>query len=293
MYRLILLLIFCLPCLLFSAPRHKAQRVRTANTKVRSKRQHKSNSKQINQAKFSSKKRSKGYTRQQRKKRLNNTTLQQEARIIDYSLRRQELYRQDSIRLRNGGTVALPRIVEKDENIGDIEPQQLRFYKADTTLTMNTIASLYFAREVSADDSIFFGQIIPKVDTAIEQARYKEALSLAKKGLFRNPTHLGLLKRACELAQHEKSEQLTNYIWQVTELFNLIQHTGDGKSPQSAWCVMDFDDALLYEHLWLETEMSQILDRQVNTYQGQTLLILDIEKKGKKEKHYFLIGKKG
>lgn len=212
---------------------------------------------------------------------------------IDNAERRAELRRLDSLRLRNGGTDPIPRIGEQVETIAQIEPVLIRFRKADSTLSMRTIESLYFARQVAPDDSLFFRQIIPKVDTAIAKEQYATALSLARKGLHRNPMHIGLLKRACELAHHEQDSELDNYIWQITQLLELIQKTGDGKSIDTAWQVMERNDAILYETLWLGVETQHILQRRSSKHQGRDLLVLTVQDpKGKKQEHYYLVGRK-
>lgn len=233
----------------------------------------------------------KGRQTQQRNRRYSKGK-QRQLVYVDYAERREEKRRQDSLRLRIGGTEPIPRMGEYVEPIAHTEPQLLRFRRADSTLSMRTIESLYFARQDVAGDSLFFLQILPRVDRAIEQGQYKDALSLAEKGLHRNPMHIGLLKRACDLAHHEGSDALDTYIWQISELFHLIQNTGDGKSPQTAWRVMEQNDALLYESLWIGTEMNNILSRKTNSYQGKTLLTLTVPgKKGKTEEHYYLINK--
>lgn len=198
----------------------------------------------------------------------------------------------DSLRLRTGGTKPLARMGEEVELISNVEPILLRFRKADTTLTERNIETLYFTRQSLSGDSTFFGEIIPKVDAAIAREQYHEALKTAQKGLFHNPMHLGLLKRACELAQHQKHEELNNYLWQMTELLSLIQHTGDGKSLDSAYRVMEANDAFIYESLWLDTEASQILGRRTTKHKGHEMLVLSIKNdKGKTEERFYQIGR--
>lgn len=211
---------------------------------------------------------------------------------VNSSERRAEIRRMDSLRLRNGGTEPIPRMGEQVETIANIEPILVRFRKADSTLTMRHIESLYFAGSTSRGDSTFWGEIVPEVDAHIAKERYVDALTTAQKGLFQNPTHLALLKRACELAQHEKHNDLDTYLWQISELLNLIQHTGDGKSPKTALCVMDANDALIYENLWLDTDPSHILSRKTIKHSGKDMLVLSLHKpKGKSEERYYRIGR--
>lgn len=281
-----------LPDVALSAARRKGAKPKVANTKNTRKTSNRSNksatkaSRKKVVANPEKKRRGKG----RQKARYNR--VYREVQYVDYAIRREEMRRQDSIRLRSGGTEPIPRMGQSVKTIANAEPQLLRFRRADSTLSMRTIETLYFTRQEAADDSLFFRQIIPKVDAAIEKGKYKEALSLAEKGLFRNPMHIGLLKRACDLAQHEGSNDLDTYIWQISELLTLIQHTGEGKSPETAWRVMEFNDALLYEMLWLGTEQTHILSRKTSTHKGQTLLTLSVQgKKGKTEEHYYIVGK--
>lgn len=207
----------------------------------------------------------------------------------EYEARRAELRRQDSIRLRIGGTDPLD-MGQNVLQVANIEPLLYRFRKADTTLTRKEIESLYFSRRVAEGDSIFFGQILPKVDTAIDKEQYAEALQIAEKGLHRNPLHIGLLKRACDLAKHEGSPKLDSYVWQIAELFYLIQHTGDGKTPRTALRVMEVDDAVLYEVLWLDTIKERIVDRALSPLgQGQLLILSIRDPKGSIYKKYYRI----
>lgn len=133
----------------------------------------------------------------------------------------------DSARLRHGGDYRIPLMGLAVERIANMEPMTTRFRRGDTTLTMKNIETLYFARLSKSDDKKFFGDILPKVDEAIRQSKYKEAYALAQKGLWRNPMHIGLIKRACELSEHQGDEAKSDtYVWQIAELFNLIQNTG-------------------------------------------------------------------
>lgn len=204
----------------------------------------------------------------------------------------EEQHTRDSIRLRHGGTSLLPMMGLSVERIANIEPLTTRFRRGDTTLTKKNIETLYFARPPKQDDGRFFGHIIPAVDSAIRQSQYKEAYALAQKGLWRNPMRIGLLKRACELAIKNGNQKRADlYVWQISELFDLIQHTGDGKTPKTALRITDEEDAMLYETLWLETPKEQIVGQESTTYQGCKLLALVIKnKQGETSKKYYIVG---
>lgn len=203
-----------------------------------------------------------------------------------------EKRREDSLRLRRGGTEPLqadktPRLTPA------LELPIVRFQKADSTLSVVEIERLYFGRVKQSDDDLFFGRILPKVDSLIAKSNYKDAFVEAQQGLVRNPLHLGLLKRACDLAQHLNDKKLDTYIWQLAELFNMIQATGDGKSAKTATAVFDADDAYLYETLWLDHSHEQIVLRRSVKEGNKELLVLSVRNaKGKVEQRYYEIGAK-
>ena len=209
------------------------------------------------------------------------------------TLTQEEIDSLTSARLRHGGSYTVPLMGLAVERIANMEPMTTRFRKGDTTLTMKNIETLYFARHSKTDDTNFFGDILPKVDEAISQSKYKEAYALTQKGLWRNPMHIGLINRACELAEHQGDQNKSDiYVWQIAELFNLIQNTGDGKTIQTAMRVVDKDDAVLYEQLWLETPKEAILSEKVTPYEGCDLLTLSIkDSKGKTSHKYYIVGK--
>ena len=209
------------------------------------------------------------------------------------TLSQEEIDSLTSARLRHGGNYTVPMMGLAIERIANLEPIITRFRKGDTTLTMKNIETLYFTRQSKVDDSSFFGSIIPKVDSAIKQSKYKEAYALAQKGLWRNPMHIGLIKRACELSEHQNDTRKNDiYIWQIVELLNLIQNTGDGKTIQTAMRVVNKEDASLYEQLWLEIPKEAILSEKITPYEGCDLLTLSIkDSKGKTNNKYYIVGK--
>lgn len=199
---------------------------------------------------------------------------------------------QDSLRLRHGGSTTIPRMGIAIERIANIEPMLTRFRQGDTTLTAKNIETLYFTREHIGEDAQLFGALAPQIDSAIRRSQYKEAYSLVQKGLWRDPLHIGFIKRACELSSHQKDVKRSNiYVWQIAELFHLISSTGDGKSPKTAMRVAAKEDARLYETLWLETPPEHILEEQSTPYRGCELLTLRVkDPKGGEVKRYYIVG---
>lgn len=228
--------------------------------------------------------------RQGRKGRWSSSRRSASLSKIDYETRRAELRTSDSIRLRIGGTEPL-RMGQAVTQIANFEPTLVRFRRADSTLTKGDIESLYYTRKAAEDDGTFFGHIIPRVDSAIMQQRYSDALTLAQKGLYRNPMHIGLIKRACDLSEHFGSAELDLYLWQITELLSLIDNTGDGKSVKTAMRVRSEEDALLFEQLWLDTIAERIMEKRYEDHAGQRYLVLSVrEPRNKISKKYYLVG---
>lgn len=167
-----------------------------------------------------------------------------------------EQMRQDSIRLRSGGT-AVSTITS--QRLGQA-PELLtaRFRQADSTLSRAEIRELYFAPSTKEDTESFLAQIELEADQLIERHRFDEALRLVQQGLWRTPTHLGLIKRACDLSSHLKNSRFNIYIYQLVELLSMISHSGDGSSLEKATEVRSLADALLFEQLWRETPKEQL-----------------------------------
>lgn len=159
----------------------------------------------------------------------------------------------------------------------DPEPLLLRFRHGDTTLQRRQIEALYFGHTSKAEEFQFLSQVESHIDELIKTSQYAEALQEAQRGLWRNPLHLGILKRACDLAQHEqRTKELDLYIWQLIEILHLIQYSGSGRSVEDAIQVMSMSDAILYETLWLETPLAQIQSRRILQHQGRNVLELTI-----------------
>lgn len=159
----------------------------------------------------------------------------------------------------------------------DREPVLMRFRRGDTSLDIRSIESLYFGHESKVDEYTFLAQIETEADAFIRQSKYREALKVAQRGLWRNPMHLGLLKRACELTHHEGLKEVDKYVWQLAELMHLISKTGDGKTPATAYRVMSRTDAILYETEWLMTPQVNIIERRETVYEDKPMLAIEIK----------------
>lgn len=159
----------------------------------------------------------------------------------------------------------------------DREPVLIRFRRGDTSLDMRSIESLYFGHESKADEYAFLTQIESEADALIRQAKYQDALKVTQRGLWRNPMHLGLLKRACDLTHHEQLKEVDKYVWQLAELMHLISKTGDGKTHATAYRVMSRTDAILYETEWLSTPLSDILERRELIFEDKPLMAFEIK----------------
>ena len=100
-------------------------------------------------------------------------------------------------------------------------------------------------------------------------------------GLWRTPTHIGLIKRACDLSLHLKSSRFNTYMYQLVELLSMIAHTGDGSSFDKAIQVRSLDDALLFEQHWNETPREEILASREQTNKGKDYVVVEIQGSGK------------
>lgn len=210
----------------------------------------------------------------------------QPKRSIGFEVVRQERRHLDSLRLHNGGI--RPIRVREELLPVEIEPLMARFRRADTTMSSDLIAQLYYSNHAKTGEGVFLTDIEKEADRHISASRYADALKTVRLGLFRNPMYFPLVKRACDLAQHERDPEVDIYLWQIVELFVAVDLSGDGKTPETAYEVMGISDALLFETLWLETSKENIMRRESNLDQtGRALLTLEIIHEGKKELRYY------
>jgi hypothetical protein len=166
-----------------------------------------------------------------------------------------------------------------------------RFRRADSTLSRADIRELYFSVDGREDTAPFLSKIEAEADRLIEGKNFTEALKTVQQGLWRTPTHIGLIKRACDLSLHLKSSRFNTYMYQLVELLSMIAHTGDGSSFDKAIQVRSLDDALLFEQHWNETPREEILASREQTNKGKDYVVVEIQGsgKGKTQQHYYLI----
>ncbi|MDO4691362.1 MAG: DUF4919 domain-containing protein [Porphyromonadaceae bacterium] len=195
---------------------------------------------------------------------------------LDYDVVRNQRKELDSMRLLNGG---VKPIIAQEKIPGlELEPFVARFNRGDTTLRRETIKGLYFGHQSKMGEGSFLQQMELEVDKAIANKQFGKALKMAQRGLWRNPMHFALIKRACDLSHHEGHNRMEVYLWQIVQLFNVVESTGDGKRPETALQVMSQSDALLYEMLWLDTPREHVTDRTVvKQDDGKQLLRLEIK----------------
>lgn len=200
-----------------------------------------------------------------------------------------EKMRQDSIRLRTGGTAPMHQVSEKSAQTPEL--LTTRFRHADSTLTRADIRELYFSVDGRDDTAPFLNKIETEADRLIENRKFAEALKTVQQGLWRTPTHIGLIKRACDLSLHLKSSKFNAYMYQLVELLSMIAHTGDGSSFDKAVQVRSLSDALLFEQHWNETPREEILSHREQANKGKGYIVVEIQgkEKGKTELHYYLL----
>lgn len=199
-----------------------------------------------------------------------------------------EKMRQDSIRLRTGGTSVSTKTLDRASQAPEL--LTTRFRQADSTLSQGELRELYFAPQTKEDTDAFIAQIELSADQQIEKHRFEEALRLVQQGLWRMPTHLGLIKRACDLSSHLKSPRFNGYIYQLVELLSMISHSGDGSSPEKATEVRSLSDALLFEQLWKETPKERLTTPKEIQQGGKTYYLFSLkDEQGKSVQRYYYI----
>lgn len=199
-----------------------------------------------------------------------------------------EKMRQDSIRLRTGGTSVSTKTLDRASQAPEL--LTTRFRQADSTLSRGELRELYFAPQPKEDTDAFIAQIELSADQQIEKHRFEEALRLVQQGLWRMPTHLGLIKRACDLSSHLKSPRFNGYIYQLVELLSMISHSGDGSSPEKATEVRSLSDALLFEQLWKETPKERLTTPKEIQQGGKTFYLFSLkDEQGKSVQRYYYI----
>ena len=210
------------------------------------------------------------------------------ARVYMPTAEQLEQMRLDSIRLRTGG--AEPIRQASQQTTQQMELLATRFRQADSTLTRSEIKELYFATDERADTESFLNKIEREADELINQKKLSEALQVVQQGLWRTPTHIGLIKRACDLSLHLKSNRFDSYMYQLVELLSMLAHTGGNTlTREKAVSVRSASDALLFEIHWNETPREDILTTREEKVDGKTYSIITIRTGKGSEDHYYLL----
>ena len=196
--------------------------------------------------------------------------------------------RKHTKRLRTGGTSFSTKTLDRASQAPEL--LTTRFRQADSTLSRGELRELYFAPQTKEDTDAFIAQIELSADQQIEKHRFEEALRLVQQGLWRMPTHLGLIKRACDLSSHLKSPRFNGYIYQLVELLSMISHSGDGSSPEKATEVRSLSDARLFEQLWKETPKERLTAPKEIQQGGKTYYLFSLkDEQGKSVQRYYYI----
>lgn len=200
-----------------------------------------------------------------------------------------EQMRQDSLRLRTGGDRPMQQV--SDLGVQASELLTTRFRRADTTLTTSELHELYFAVSDRKDTGSFLEHIEREADSLIDRSRFADALKVVQQGLWRTPTYLPLIKRACDLSLHLKDAKFNTYMYQLVELMSMISHTGTGESWDKAIQVRSASDALLVEQHWHETAREAIISSREQQHAGKTYQVLRIKDSvgAKERERYYLL----
>ena len=184
-----------------------------------------------------------------------------------------EQMRLDSIRLRTGGAEVSQQVSQQATQ--QMELLTTRFRRADTTLTRSEIQELYFAMDARTDTAPFLDKIEREADELINQKKLSEALQVVQQGLWRTPTHIGLIKRACDLSLHLKSNRFDSYMYQLIELMSMLAHTGG--------------DTLTKEKAVSVRSASDILSTREVQSGGKTYSVITVRTGKGSEDHYYLL----
>ena len=140
------------------------------------------------------------------------------------------------------------------------------------------------------DTAPFLDKIEREADELINQKKISEALQVVQQGLWRTPTHIGLIKRACDLSLHLKSNRFDSYMYQLIELMSMLAHTGgDTLTKEKAVSVRSASDALLFEIHWNETPREDILSTREVQSGGKTYSVITVRTGKGSEDHYYLL----
>lgn len=165
-----------------------------------------------------------------------------------------------------------------------------RFLRGDKNLTNKDISYIYFNYKLEDGDSIK-SKLTSKIDGYIRTKRYEAAQSLAESAFSQIPYDISIINRACDLAQHNKSDKVDLYVWQLAGLFHAIGTSGDGSSFEKAYKVRSLQDAYLFESLWQQVPMNDIVGKEEVTKGDNKYYVLSAKDSEKNSvvKVYFMI----
>lgn len=92
-----------------------------------------------------------------------------------------EQMRQDSIRLRTGGSEPIQKV--SDPTARPLELLTTRFRRADSTLTCSEVHELYFTVDGRPDTAPFLSKIEEQADALINEHKFADALKVVQQGL--------------------------------------------------------------------------------------------------------------
>ncbi len=193
--------------------------------------------------------------RRKRKKKKSNPELQR--------LRKEALAQ----RLYFGGTKAIrSEIKNLTDSCGNVRPLLLRFIDCDRSLQTNEIKKLYYSWKRPSQNSLIKEQHTKRLDEAINQKRFADALQICKNLVSLCPTDLTLQSKLCELASHEKDPLLDAYIWRLSELLYAISQSGKGTNEFTAIRTHTVLDALRFERLWFKSKKANFTEMIIQDY---------------------------
>ncbi len=168
-----------------------------------------------------------------------------------------------------------------------------RYEKNDTTLTTNQYKHLYygFTRQPTYlpyekdEKQKEFNQLI-------NEKAYEKAIVLGKEGLKRTPFNMNYIFGLYYAYENlQKTAEARRWLFKFEHLFDVLQQSGNGKTPATAFVVIAVGDEQIYlETLGLRTQSRDVISGcdkvvlQEPTEAGTKELYFNIEKLGLNDK---------
>jgi hypothetical protein len=167
-----------------------------------------------------------------------------------------------------------------------------RFLELDTTLFLEDLVMIYYGYVFTDEYNPFANpdKNEAKFMALYEKAKFKKAIPYGQKALFDNPVNLNILIKLsfCYRMLGDKFKT-TMYAKLYFDLLYTISQSGDGKSVETAYVIINIDDEIeLIEDLELVVDKHEVIEK-THVFVIDTLE--QINKEGEIEKLYINLSK--